>query len=62
MATMWGLIEICFADARRADELVADLAGRRELRLDPDAALAGFTLFARAQPGREERALELEAA
>ena len=51
MATMWGLIEMCFADARRADELVADLASRREVRLDPDSALAGFALW----PGRAAR-------
>ena len=51
MATMWGLIEMCFADAQRAEELVADLTARREVRLDPDTALAGFALW----PGRAAR-------
>jgi hypothetical protein len=44
MATMWRLIEMCIADARLAEDLTRDLAARRELRLDPNAALAGFSL------------------
>jgi hypothetical protein len=44
MATMWTLIEMCIADARLAEDLTRDLTARRELRLDPDAALAGFSL------------------
>jgi hypothetical protein len=54
MATMWGLIEMCLADARRADDLVADLAARRELRLDPDTALAGFALWGGRRAMRED--------
>jgi hypothetical protein len=42
MATMWTLIEISFADARKADELFASPASRRDLHLgaDPLAAFA----------------------
>jgi hypothetical protein len=42
MATMWALIEMSFADARKADELFASPASRRELWLadDPRAAFA----------------------
>ena len=47
MATMWSLIEMCFADAHRAEDLTRDLTARRELRLDPESALAGFGLFER---------------
>ena len=53
MATMWTLIEVCIADAARAEELIRDLAARRELRIDPDTALAGFSLW----PGRAARDL-----
>ena len=45
MATMWALIEVCFADTRKAEDLLRDFAARRELRLDPDIALAGFVLW-----------------
>ena len=45
MATMWTLIEMCIADAHRAEELTHDLTARRELRLDADSALAGFSLW-----------------
>jgi hypothetical protein len=51
MATMWGLIQVSLADAARAEELIHDLAARRELRIDPEAALAGFSLW----PGRAAR-------
>jgi hypothetical protein len=43
MATMWTLIEVSFADARRAEELLAHPASRRELRLATDP-LAGFAI------------------
>jgi hypothetical protein len=43
MATLWTLIEVSFSDARRADELLASPASRRELRLDSDP-LAGFAM------------------
>jgi len=45
MSTMWTLIETCFADARRAEDLTRDLTARRELRLDADSALSGFALW-----------------
>lgn len=44
MSTIGTLIEVCFSDARRAQDLVADVAARRQLRLRPDAALAEFGL------------------
>ena len=44
MSTMWALIEVCFADARKAEELLGELSARRELRLDPQRALSAFVL------------------
>ncbi|HEU5288290.1 MAG TPA: hypothetical protein VFV20_07800 [Candidatus Limnocylindria bacterium] len=44
MSTMWTLIDVCFSDARKAQDLVSDAAARRQLRLRPDAALAEFGL------------------
>jgi hypothetical protein len=65
MATMWTLIEMCIMDARRAEDLTRDIAARRELRLDPDTALAGFSLWPgtaarrvrRVEPSGERRRL-----
>jgi hypothetical protein len=48
MATTWELMAICIEDAARAEDLVKELAFRRELRLDPLKALAAFELRARA--------------
>ena len=45
MSTTWELIESCFADARTAEALVSERAARRELRLDPERALATFRLW-----------------
>ncbi len=45
MSSMWALIEVCFADARKAEELLGELSARRELRLDPETALAAFVLW-----------------
>jgi hypothetical protein len=45
MSTMWALIEVCFADARKAEELLGELSARRELRLDPQHALSAFVLW-----------------
>ena len=45
MSTMWSLIEVCFADARKAEELLGGLSARRELRLDPQNALSAFVLW-----------------
>lgn len=45
MSTTWELIESCFADARTAEALVRERAARRELRLDPESALAAFVLW-----------------
>ena len=50
MATTWELLAICLDDAVRAEDLVRELAFRRELRLDPQNALAAFEL--RATPRR----------
>ena len=44
MATTWELLTICIDDAVRAEDLVRELAFRRELRLDPKKALAAFEL------------------
>jgi hypothetical protein len=45
MSTTWELIESCFADARAAEALVREGTARRELRLDPERALATFRLW-----------------
>jgi hypothetical protein len=55
MATIWTLIEMCIADAHRAEDLTRDLVARRELRLDADSALAGFALW----PGRTARGVRV---
>jgi len=47
MSTTWELVGICFADANRAEELVRELAFRKELRVEPEKALAAFTLWRR---------------
>ena len=47
MSITWELVKTSIADAQRAEELVHELAFRRELRLDPDRALAGFALWRR---------------
>lgn len=51
MATTWELIAICIEDAARAEELVKQLAFRRELRLDAQRALAAFEVR-RSKPAR----------
>jgi hypothetical protein len=51
MATTWELLAVCLDDAVRAEDLVRELAFRRELRLDPQKALAAFEL--RAKPARQ---------
>ena len=53
MSTMWALIEVCFADARKAEDVLRDFSARRELHLDPDTALAGFVLWTGRLPARE---------
>src|SRR5258705_8338362 len=50
MATTWEMIAICVEDAVRAEDLVKELAFRRELRIDPQKALSAFEL--RAKPAR----------
>jgi len=42
MATTWEMVAICMEDAVRAEDLVRELAFRRELRIDPQRALAAF--------------------
>ncbi|HKY52558.1 MAG TPA: hypothetical protein VJP45_14980 [Candidatus Limnocylindria bacterium] len=44
MATTWELLAVCLDDAVRAEDLVRELAFRRQLRLDPQKALAAFEL------------------
>ena len=44
MATTWELLAVCLEDAERAEDLVRQLAFRRELRVDPQKALAAFEL------------------
>jgi hypothetical protein len=44
MSSTWELMAICTRDAARAEDLVRELAFRRELRLDPQKALAAFEL------------------
>jgi hypothetical protein len=50
MATTWEMIAACIQDAVRAEDLVKELAFRRELRLDPQKALSAFEL--RSKPAR----------
>jgi hypothetical protein len=47
MATTWDMIESCLRDAVTAEDLVPELAFRRELRLDPQNALDAFELRAK---------------
>ncbi|MGH2492332.1 MAG: hypothetical protein ACRDF9_12565 [Candidatus Limnocylindria bacterium] len=47
MATTWEIMAICIEDAVRAEDLVRELAFRRELRLDPQKALSAFELSAK---------------
>jgi hypothetical protein len=47
MSITWELVKTSIADAQRADDLVHELAFRRELRIDPDKALAAFALWRR---------------
>ncbi|HEV8656002.1 MAG TPA: hypothetical protein VGR85_10875 [Candidatus Limnocylindria bacterium] len=50
MATTWEMIAICMDDAVRAEDLVRELAFRRELHIDPQKALSAFEL--RSKPAR----------
>jgi hypothetical protein len=50
MAATWEMIRVCIQDAVRAEDLVKELAFRRELRLDPQKALSAFEL--RSKPSR----------
>ena len=50
MSSTWELMVVCIEDAARAEELVRELAFRRELRFDPQKALSAFEL--RAKPSR----------
>jgi hypothetical protein len=50
MATTWEMIAVCIEDAVRAEDLVRELAFRRELRLDPQKALSAFEI--RSKPAR----------
>jgi hypothetical protein len=50
MSSTWELMAVCIEDAARAEDLVREVAFRRELRLDPQKALSAFEL--RAKPAR----------
>ncbi len=50
MATTWEMIAVCIEDAVRAEDLVRELAFRRDLRLDPQKALSAFEI--RSKPAR----------
>ena len=50
MSSTLDLMAICTRDAARAEDLVRELAFRRELRLDAQKALSAFEL--RAKPVR----------
>ena len=50
MSSTWELMVVCMEDAARAEDLVRELAFRRELRFDPQKALSAFEL--RAKPSR----------
>jgi hypothetical protein len=50
MATTWEMIAVCIEDAVRAEDLVREVAFRRELRLDPQKALSAFEI--RSKPAR----------
>jgi hypothetical protein len=38
------MIAVCIEDAARAEDLIKELAFRRELRVDPQKALSAFEL------------------
>jgi hypothetical protein len=44
MSSTWELMAVCTRDAALAEDLVRELAFRRELRLDPQKALSAFEL------------------
>jgi hypothetical protein len=50
MSSTWELMVVCIDDAARAEDLLRELAFRRELRLDPQKALSAFEL--RRKPAR----------
>ena len=50
MATTWEMIAVCIEDAVRAEDLVRELAFRRELRLDPQKALSAFEIRSKPAP------------
>jgi len=50
MSSTWELMVVCIEDAARAEDLMRQLAFRRELRLDPQKALSAFEL--RKKPAR----------
>ena len=47
MSSTWELMVVCTRDAARAEDLVRELAFRRELRFDPQKALSAFELSAK---------------
>ena len=51
MSSTWELMVVCIEDASRAEDLVRELAFRRELRIDTQKALSAFEL--RAKPARQ---------
>ena len=51
MSSTWELMVVCIEDASRAEDLVSQLAFRRDLRIDPQKALSAFEL--RAKSGRQ---------
>ena len=46
MSNTWELMAVCIRDAQRAEDLARELVFRRELRRDPQKALAAFELRA----------------
>ena len=50
MSSTWELMVVCIEDAARAEDLVRELAFRRQLQLDPQKALSAFEL--RGRPAR----------
>lgn len=47
MSTTWEMIAMALGDAAKAEDLVRELAFRRELRVDPLRALGSFHLWRR---------------
>ena len=59
MSTTWELMKACLADAAKAEQLVRDLAFRKELKVDRETALAAFVLWRQPAPAAAQRRVSI---